>query len=55
LMETAEGLTELMRFGRLTAIRDDLRRLRTHVAEWLVPAAADKIGRLVDRALAVLG
>jgi prepilin-type N-terminal cleavage/methylation domain-containing protein len=55
LMETAEGLTELMRFGRLTAIRDDLRRLRTNVAEWLVPAAADKIGRLVDRALAVLG
>jgi prepilin-type N-terminal cleavage/methylation domain-containing protein len=55
LMETAEGLTELMRFGRFTAIRDDLRRLRTNVAEWLVPAAADKIGRLVDRALAVLG
>ncbi len=37
LMDAAEGLTELLRFGRLDALRADLRRLRTHATEWLVP------------------
>lgn len=55
LLDSAEGLTEPLRFGRLVALRSDLRRLRMHATEWLVPAAADKIVRLVDRVLAVVG
>jgi hypothetical protein len=54
LMETAEGLTNLLRFGRLAALRNDLRRLRTQATEWLVPGAARRIVSLVDRALAVV-
>jgi prepilin-type N-terminal cleavage/methylation domain-containing protein len=54
LMETAEGLTELLRFGRLAAVRDDLRRMRANAAEWLAPLPAGKVVRLIDRALAVV-
>jgi hypothetical protein len=54
LMDAAEGFTELLRFGRLDALRADLRRLRAHALEWLAPAAAEKVVRLVDRALAAV-
>jgi prepilin-type N-terminal cleavage/methylation domain-containing protein len=55
LMEAAEGLMKLMRFGRVVALRADLRRLRTQAMQWLAPAAAARIVSLVDRALAVVG
>jgi type II secretory pathway pseudopilin PulG len=51
LFNTAEGLSERLRFGRLPAMRADLERLRAHAMEWLVPAAAGKIVRHIDRVL----
>jgi prepilin-type N-terminal cleavage/methylation domain-containing protein len=55
LADAAEGLTGGLRFGRVGAMRAALERIRTLASHWLVPATAETIGRLVDRALAVVG
>ncbi|MGH9330351.1 MAG: hypothetical protein ACRD09_07915 [Vicinamibacterales bacterium] len=54
LLGAAEGLTGLLRFGRLDALRTDLRTLQANANEWLVPVAAETIVRHVDRVLAVV-
>jgi prepilin-type N-terminal cleavage/methylation domain-containing protein len=54
LMEAAEGLTEHLRYGRVVALRTELRRLRAHALEWLAAASAEKIAHHVDRVLAAV-
>jgi hypothetical protein len=54
LLNAAESLTELLRFGRVAGLRAELRRLRTDASTWLVPAAAERIVRLVDRVLVIV-
>jgi prepilin-type N-terminal cleavage/methylation domain-containing protein len=54
LLGAAEGLTELLRFGRLDALRTDLRTLRANALEWLVPVVAERVVRHVDRVMAVV-